>query len=42
MKILEYDHSRDFEAVKRILYEVGWLEDEDGRHAFEAEARASR
>lgn len=42
MEILDYDHSRDFEAVKRILYEVGWLEDEDDASAFEAEARASR
>ena len=42
MEILDYDHGRDFEAVKRIMYEVGWLEDEDDASAFEAEARASR
>lgn len=42
MEILDYDHGRDFEAVKRILYEVGWLEDEDEGKAFEVEARASR
>ena len=42
MEILDYEHDRDFEAVKRILYEVGWLEDEDDATAFEAEARASR
>ena len=42
MEILDYEHSRDFEAVKRILFEVGWLEDEDDANAFEAEARASR
>ena len=42
MEILDYDHGRDFDAVKRILYEVGWLEDEDDANAFELEARASR
>ena len=42
MEILDYDHGRDFEAVKRILYEVGWLEDEDDANAFELEARVSR
>lgn len=42
MEILDYVHGRDFEAVKRIMYEVGWLEDEDDANAFEAEAGASR
>lgn len=42
MEILDYDHDRDFGAVKRIMYEVGWLEDEDDANAFETEARASR
>ena len=42
IEILDYDHDRDFEAVKRIMYEVGWLEDEDEAKSFEAEARAAR
>lgn len=42
MEILDYDHDRDFEAVKRIMYEVGWLADEDEAKSYEAEARASR
>ena len=42
VEILDYDHDRDFQAASRIMYEVGWLEDEDDAKAFEAEARASR
>ena len=34
-EILEYDHARDWEAVKRIHFEVGWLDDEDDAKAFE-------
>ena len=34
LEILEYDHARDFEAVKRIYFEVGWLDDEDEAKAF--------
>ncbi len=34
-EILEYDHERDWEAVKRIHFEVGWLDDEDDAKAFE-------
>lgn len=41
MQILDYDHDRDFEAVTRIMYDVGWLENEDEAKSFEAEARAS-
>lgn len=41
MEILDYDHDRDFEAVTRIMYDVGWLENEDEAKSFEAEARAS-
>lgn len=33
--ILKYDHERDWEAVKRIHFEVGWLDDEDDAKAFE-------
>ena len=32
---MEYDHERDWEAVKRIHSEVGWLDDEDDAKAFE-------
>ena len=39
-KILDYDHNRDFEAVKRIYFEIGWFEDEEQANAFEALARA--
>ena len=42
MEILDYDHDRDFDAAKRIMYEVGWLADEKEAKLFEAEARASR
>ncbi len=42
MEILDYDHDRDFSAATRIMYEVGWLEDEDDAKAFETEALASR
>ncbi len=38
--ILKYDHERDWEAVKRIHFEVGWLEDEDDAKAFELLAPA--
>ena len=41
IEILDYDHDRDFEAVKRIMYAVGWMEDEDEAKSFEAEARAA-
>ena len=41
IEILDYDHDRDFEAAKRIMYEVGWLADEHEAKSFEAEARAS-
>ncbi len=39
-KILDYDHNRDFEAVKRIYFEIGWFEDEEQAKAFEPLARA--
>ena len=42
LEILDYDHDRDFEAAKRIMYEVGWLENEDEAKLFKVEARASR
>ena len=32
--ILKYDHERDWEAVKRIHFEVGWLDDDDDAKAF--------
>lgn len=35
IRILDYDHERHFEAVKRIHFEVGWLDDEDDAKAFE-------
>ena len=33
--ILPYNHARDFKAVRRIHYEVGWLNDAAGAKAFE-------
>ena len=36
VKILEYDHSRDWEAVKRIHHEVGWLDDENASQTLRA------
>ena len=39
VKILDYDHSRDWEAVKRIHREVGWLNDENEAKQFEQLAR---
>ena len=35
LPILEYDHARDWEAVKRIHFEVGWLSNEEDAKAFE-------
>ena len=29
MQVLDYDHERDFEAVRRIWLECGWIEDEE-------------
>ena len=37
--ILDYDHERDWEAVKRMHYEVGWLDDEDEAKELEHLAR---
>ena len=34
-EILPYRHERDFKAVRRIHYEVGWLSDASGAKAFE-------
>lgn len=39
LEILDYDHDRDWEAVKRIHHEVGWLDDEDDAKEFEHLAR---
>ena len=39
VKVLDYDHSRDWEAVKRIHREVGWLDDEKQAKRFEHLAR---
>ncbi len=40
IEILDYDHDRDFDAVKRIYFEIGWLENEEMAKAFEPLARA--
>ena len=39
LTILDYDHDRDWEALKRIYFEVGWLDDEDDAKAFEPLAK---
>ena len=39
LPILDYDHDRDWEAVRRIHHEVGWLDDEDDAKEFEHLAR---
>lgn len=39
LTILDYDHERDWEAVKRIHHEVGWLDDEDDAKELEHLAR---
>ena len=41
VEMQDYDHERDWEAVKRIHFEVGWLEGEDDAKAFEGLARAA-
>ncbi len=40
MDILDYDHDRDFEAVKRIHTEVGWISNDRQGKALEGWARA--
>ncbi|MEM7218533.1 MAG: GNAT family N-acetyltransferase [Pseudomonadota bacterium] len=40
VEILDYDSERDFEAVKRIWYEVGWLEEEDAEPGLQAMLKA--
>ena len=40
IEILDYDHNRDFDAVKRIYFEIGWLENEEDSMEFEPLARA--
>lgn len=40
--IQPYDHARDFAALKRIYFEVGWLGDDEEAAAFEEEARHLR
>ena len=39
LTILDYDHDRDWAAVKRIYFEVGWLDDEDEAAHFEHVAK---
>ena len=38
IEILPYVHERDFKAVRRIHFEVGWLEDDKDAKAFEKAA----
>ena len=35
LTVLDYEHARDWEAVKRIHREVGWLDDENDAKDFE-------
>lgn len=35
LTILEYDHERDWQAVKRIHYEIAWLKNEEDAKEFE-------